>query len=125
MTENEIAKIIVNASLNIHKELGPGLLESVYENCLSFELRQSGLSVVSQQSLPVLYKEVKMDIGFRLDLWVERKVIVEIKSVESLSDIHMAQILTYLRLTKNKLGLLINFNVSLMKLGIRRVANNL
>ena len=125
MTENEIAKIIVNASLNIHKELGPGLLESVYENCLSFELRQSGLSVVSQQSLPVLYKEVKMDIGFRLDLWVERKVIVEIKSVESLSDIHMAQILTYLKLTKNKLGLLINFNVPLMKLGIRRVANNL
>jgi len=125
MTENEIAKIIVNASLNIHKELGPGLLESVYENCLSFELRQSGLSVVFQQSLPVHYKEVKMDIGFRLDLWVERKVIVEIKSVESLSDIHMAQILTYLRLTKNKLGLLINFNVPLMKLGIRRVANNL
>ena len=125
MTENEIAKIIVNASLNIHKELGIGLLESVYENCLSFELRQSGLSVVSQQSLPVLYKEVKMDIGFRLDLWVERKVIVEIKSVESLSDIHMAQILTYLRLTKNKLGLLINFNVPLMKSGIRRVANNL
>jgi GxxExxY protein len=125
MSENEIAKIVVNASLSVHKELGPGLLESVYENCLSYELKQTGLSVIQQQALPVFYKDIKMDVGFRLDLWIEGRVIVEIKSVESLNDIHMAQILTYLKLTNNKLGLLINFNVPLIKSGIRRVVNNL
>jgi GxxExxY protein len=125
MTENEIAKIIVDASLEVHRELGPGLLESVYENCLCYELRQRGLNVIQQQPLPVIYKEVKMDMGFRLDLWVENKVVIEVKAAEALNDVHMAQILTYLKLTNNKLGLLINFNVPLIKQGIRRVVNNL
>jgi GxxExxY protein len=125
MTENEIATIIVDASLEVHRELGPGLLESVYENCLAFELRQRGLNVMQQQPLTVVYKEVRMDMGFRLDLWVENKVVIEVKSVDALNDVHLAQTLTYLKLTSNKLGLLINFNVPLIKHGIRRVVNNL
>lgn len=125
MTENEIATIVVNASLEVHRELGPGLLESVYESCLAFELKKRGLEVLQQHPLPVIYKEVQLDLGFRLDLWVDRKVIVELKAVEALNDIHMAQILTYLKLTNTKLGLLINFNVPLIKHGIKRVVNNL
>lgn len=125
MTENELATIIVDASLEVHRELGPGLLESVYENCLAFELRQRGLNVMQQQPLPVVYKDVRMDMGFRLDLWVENKVVIEVKSVDALNDVHLAQTLTYLKLTSNKLGLLINFNVPLIKHGIRRVVNNL
>ncbi|MCU0358320.1 MAG: GxxExxY protein [Cyclobacteriaceae bacterium] len=125
MTENELATIIVDASLEVHRELGPGLLESVYENCLLFELRNRGLHVLQQHPLPVIYKEVKMEMGFRLDLWVENKVVIEVKSVDALNDVHLAQVLTYLKLTNNKLGLLINFNVPLIKNGIRRVVNNL
>jgi GxxExxY protein len=125
MTENEIATIVVNACLEVHRELGPGLLESVYESCLAFELKKRGLDIMQQHPLPVIYKEVQMDLGFRLDLWVERKVIIELKAVETLNDIHMAQILTYLKLTNTKLGLLINFNVPLIKNGIKRVVNNL
>jgi GxxExxY protein len=125
MTENELATIIVDASLEVHRELGPGLLESVYENCLAFELRQRGLNVLQQQPLPVVYKDVRMDMGFRLDLWVENKVVIEVKSVDALNDVHLTQTLTYLKLTRNKLGLLINFNVPLIKNGIRRVVNNL
>ncbi len=125
MTENEIATSVVNASLEVHRELGPGLLESVYESCLAFELKKRGLDVLQQHPLPVIYKEVQLDLGFRLDLWLDRKVIVELKAVEALNDIHMAQILTYLKLTNTKLGLLINFNVPLIKHGIKRVVNNL
>ncbi|MCU0358613.1 MAG: GxxExxY protein [Cyclobacteriaceae bacterium] len=125
MAENEIATIIVDASLEVHRELGPGLLESVYENCLAFELRQRGLNVLQQQPLPVVYKDVRMDMGFRLDLWVENKVVIEVKSVDALNDVNLAQVLTYLKLTKNKLGLLFNFNVPLIKHGIKRVVNNL
>jgi GxxExxY protein len=125
MTENEIAAIIVNASLDVHRELGPGLLESVYENCLCYELRQRNLLVNQQQPLPVMYKEVKMEMGFRLDLWVENKVVIELKAVDALTEVHVAQVLTYLKLTNSKLGLLINFNVPVIKQGIRRIVNGL
>lgn len=123
MTENEIAKVVVNAAYQVHKELGPGLLESVYEHCLAYELAEEGLSVKQQAPLPVTYKDITIDCGFRPDLWIENKLIIEVKAVEVLNDVHMAQILTYLKLTDNKLGLLINFNTSLIKNGIKRVIN--
>lgn len=122
---NEIATIIVDAAYTIHKRLGPGLLESVYETTLAYELAKRGLQLRRQQAMPVVYESVKMDIGFRADLIVDGKVIVEIKSVEAISPVHRKQLLTYLRLTDNRLGLLINFNVELIKDGITRVVNNL
>jgi GxxExxY protein len=125
MTENEIAKIVVNFCFQIHKELGPGLFESVYEQCLYFELVQTGLMVERQKEMPVFYKSNKMELGFRTDLIVEHKVIVEIKSVELIAPVHQKQLLTYLRLSGLKLGLLVNFNESLIKDGIQRIANNL
>lgn len=125
LTENEIGKIIVDCALSVHRELGPGLLESTYEACLKYELINSGLYVESQKELPVIYKDIKLEIGYRLDLLVNNKVIVEIKSVEALNDIHLAQILTYMKLTGCKLGYLINFNVKMLKDGIRRVVYNL
>ncbi len=125
MTENELSKIIVNACYQIHNELGPGLFESVYEECLYFELIQQGLHVERQKELPVTYKSVKMEIGFRSDLIVENKVIIEIKSQESIAPVHQKQVLTYLRLTGLKLGLLINFNEALIKYGIQRIVNKL
>lgn len=125
MTENEIGKRLVHAALQVHRNTGPGLLESTYQACLNYELRKSGLFTEAEAGLPVVYDEVKLECGYRIDLWLERKVIVEIKAVESLNDIHMAQILTYLKLSGNKLGFLINFNVPLIKDGIRRVVNNL
>ncbi len=125
MTENEISKIIVNSCFQIHTELGPGLFESVYEECLHFELIQQGLFVERQKELPVIYKSTKMEIGFRTDLIVDRKVIVEVKSIELIAPVHQKQLLTYLRLTNIKLGLLINFNEALIKDGIQRIVNNL
>ncbi len=125
MHEDEIGKIIVNAALQVHKALGPGLLESTYESCLRHELNLNNLKVEFQKGLPVIYKGLKMDIAYRLDLLVEDKVIIEIKSVERLNEIHLAQILSYLKLSDKKLGFLINFNVKLIKDGIKRVANNL
>ena len=125
MTENEISKEIVDAALKVHRQLGPGLLESAYEECLSYELIQRNLLVERQKALPLIYEEVKLEAGYRVDLLVERKVIIEIKSVETLNDVHLAQILTYLKLSDCKLGLLINFNVALIKQGIRRVVNKL
>ncbi len=125
MTENEISKFIVESSLNIHRELGPGLLESVYEEILFYELINQKLSVVKQFPIPVFWKDIKMDIGFRADLIIENKVIIEIKSVETISPVHKKQLLTYLRITKCKLGLLINFNEELIKNGITRIVNNL
>ena len=110
MSENEISSKIIGAAIEVHKQLGPGLLESTYETCLAYELKQMGLDVKQQQALPVVYKEVKLDAGYRIDLLIENKVIVEIKSVEALADIHTAQLLTYLKLKDLKLGLLINFN---------------
>ena len=123
--ENAIAKEIVDASFRIHTTLGPGLLESVYETILSYELSQRGLLIVRQQLIPVVYKNVRIDAGFRADLIVEDKVIVEIKSVEALAQVHKMQLLTYLRLADKRLGLLINFNVVLIKDGISRIVNGL
>lgn len=125
MTENELSKIAFEAALKVHRQLGPGLLESAYQECLFYELRKSGLVVEKEKPLPLVYEDVKLEIGYRVDLIIERKLIIEIKAVEALNDVHLAQILTYLKLSNCKLGLLINFNVSLIKNGIRRVVNNL
>jgi len=124
MSENEISSMIINAAIEVHKELGPGLLESTYKECLYYELIKRGLSVIKENGLPLIYKEVHLDCGYRIDLYVERKVIVEIKAVEALNDIHLAQIITYLKLSGCKLGLLMNFNVKLIKHGIKRVVND-
>ena len=123
--KNEISKIIVDISYKIHTKLGPGLLESVYEAILFHELVKIGLSVERQKPIPVIWENVFLDVGFRTDLIVENKVIIEIKSVEQVSRVHPKQLLTYLRITKIKLGLLINFNEALIKNGITRVANGL
>lgn len=123
MSENEISSKIIGAAIEVHKQLGPGLLESTYETCLAYELKQMGLDVKQQQALPVLYKEVKLEAGYRIDLLVENKVIVEIKSVDALADIHTAQLLTYLKLKDLKLGLLINFNSVRVIDGLKRILN--
>jgi GxxExxY protein len=125
MSENDISYAVRGAAFKVHTVLGPGLLESVYEAALTHELRKSGLLVATQVGLPAYYDDVKLELGFRLDLLVEDKVIVEIKSVDILLDVHDKQLLTYLRLSKRKLGLLINFNVPHVKDGIVRLANNL
>jgi len=125
MTENEIATAVLDAAFKIHRILGPGLLESVYQATLDFELRKRGLRVVQQVGLPVYYEEIKLELGFRVDLIVADKVIIEIKSVEALAPVHRKQLLTYLRLMNLRLGLLLNFNVELMKNGIQRVVNGL
>jgi GxxExxY protein len=125
MTENELAKIIVDLCVKIHKALGPGLLESVYEAALVHELRKLGIPVQNQIDIPAEYDGVKLDVGFRADVIVDSKVIVEMKSVEKLSPVFKKQLLTYLRLSHLKLGLLANFNVELMKEGITRIANGL
>jgi len=126
MTENEISKHIVDIAFCIHSELGPGLLESVYEEIMYYELKEVlGLVVERQKVIPVIWDELKMDIGFRADIIVEEKVIVEIKSVEKVSSVHYKQLQTYLKITDMKLGLLINFNENLIKNGIKRIVNNL
>ena len=125
MYENEISERIIGCAIEVHKILGPGLLESAYEECLFYEIFQTGLRVEKQKPLPLIYKEIKLEVGYRIDLIVENKVLVEIKSVEALNDIHTAQVLTYLKLSGCKLGLLMNFNVLRVKDGIRRLVNNL
>ena len=125
MFENEIATKIIGTAIELHKRLGPGLLESAYENALAFDLREMGFKVRQQVPMPFVYKEVKMDVGYKLDLIVEDQVVVEIKSVESLAPVFFSQLLTYLKLSDLKLGLLINFNTKLLKEGIHRVVNNL
>ncbi len=125
MSENELSRIIVNCCFNIHIDLGPGLLESVYEEALAHELVNQNLVIKKQQALPAVYKQVKLDLGFRTDLIVEDKVIIEIKSVEAIAPVHQKQLLTYLKLTGMKLGLLINFNEALIKDGIHRIVNKL
>lgn len=125
MNENELSFKIIGIALELHKNIGPGLLESTYENALAYDLRENGLLVQQQVPMPFIYKEVKMDIGYRLDLLVENKLIIEIKSVENLAPVHYAQLLTYLKLSDLKLGLLINFNSKLLKDGIHRLVNNL
>lgn len=125
MSENEISKEIIGAAIKVHKELGPGLLESANQACLYYELLKSGLRVEKEKALPLVYEEVQLDCGYRIDLMVENKVIVELKSVKELNDIHLAQILTYLKLSGCRLGLLMNFNSVLLKNGIKRVVNDL
>ena len=125
MTENALSQIIIGSSIKVHTALGPGLLESAYEECLYYELLKSGLKVEKQKALPLIYEDVKLDVGYRLDLLVENKVIIELKACETLNDVHLAQTLTYLKLGDYKLGLLINFNVTLLKFGIKRVVNGL
>ncbi|MFY8136703.1 MAG: GxxExxY protein [Flavobacteriales bacterium] len=125
MTENEIASVIVQSCMNVHRILGPGLLESTYKDCLHFELVQKGMLVENEKALPLIYKGEKLESGYRVDLLVEKKVIVELKAVETLNPIYFAQLLTYLKLSNRKLGLLINFNECLIKDGIKRVVNNL
>ena len=125
MTENEISKVIVDVAIAVHKELGPGLLESVYEVVLAYEIRQRGLTVDRQVPIPIRYKDMTFDEAFRADLVVGEKVIVELKSVEQVSEAHKKQVHTYLRLTGCKLGFLLNFGEALMKRGITRVVNGL
>ena len=125
MTENELAKIVVDCCYKIHTKLGPGMLESVYEEILCFELEKRRLKVERQKGIPVLYENLKMDLGFRADIIVENKVILELKSVEVLAPAHSKQLLTYLKVTGLKLGLLINFGDALIKNGIHRIVNKL
>jgi GxxExxY protein len=125
MTENEISKILVNIFLKVHRSLGPGLLESIYEAAICYELDKLNISYKKQQGIAVTYEEICLDLGFRADIIIEEKVIVEIKSIESLAPVHYKILLSYLRLTNLKLGLLVNFNVDLIKDGIHRIVNNL
>jgi len=121
MTEDELSNIVIGLAIKVHKNLGPGLLESSYKECLYYEISKAGLYVEKEKPMPLIYEEVKLDIGYRLDILVENKLVIEIKSVEVLNEVHLAQILTYLKLSNSKLGLLINFNVKLLKDGIKRV----
>ena len=121
MDENAISKIVIGAAIKVHKTLGPGLLESAYENCLAHTLLELNMSVEKQKPLPLIYEGVKLEVGYRIDLLVNRKVVLEIKAAEAINDIHVAQVLTYLRLSGCTLGLIINFNSLLLKHSIRRV----
>ncbi len=125
MTENELSRIVIGEALVVHKKLGPGLLESVYEECLSYRLIKWGLKIERQKPIPLVFEGIKLECGFRCDILIEDKLIIEIKAVEGLNDIHLAQVLTYLKLSDVKLGLLMNFNVLKIKEGIKRIVNNL
>ena len=123
MTENEIAYKVIGIAIDVHNSLGPGLLESAYQECLFYKINKEGLKVVKEKPMPLIYEDVKLECGYRIDLLVENKLVIEIKSVDALNDIHLAQTLTYLKLGNYKLGLLINFNVVLLKSGIKRIIN--
>ena len=123
MTENEIATIVIGCAIEVHRHLGPGLLESAYQECLLYELKNKGIKAESEVPMPIIYKELSINHGYRMDILVEDKLVVELKTVECFTDVHLAQTLTYLRLGKYKLGLLINFKVTSLKQGIRRVIN--
>lgn len=125
MTENEIASIIIGCGIEVHSALGPGLLENAYQECLFYKLTKEGFYVEKEKPMPLIFEDVQLECGYRIDLLVENKVVIELKSVEALNDVHLAQTLTYLKLGNYKLGLLMNFNVSLLKKGIRRVVNGL
>ncbi|HWE39067.1 MAG TPA: GxxExxY protein [Isosphaeraceae bacterium] len=122
---NDITESIIGAAIAVHRQLGPGLLESTYEACPAFELADRGLSIERQKDLPVIYVRVRVDCGYRIDLLVAKKVVVELKSVEHLAPIHEAQLLSYLKLSGHKVGLLINFNVTILKSGVKRIVNKL
>ena len=121
ITENDLAFKVIGAAIEVHKRLGPGLLESAYQECLAFELKKGGLKVEKEVPRPIVYKEIQLDHGYRIDLLVENRVVIEIKTVEELNDVHTAQVLTYLKLGSYKLGLLLNFHVALLKDGIKRL----
>src|SRR5690348_990079 len=123
--ENELSRSILDAAFRVHSALGPGLLESAYEACLAYELRAEGFRVLTQVPLPLVYREVALDVGYRLDLLVEELVVVEVKSIDRLAALHQAQLLSYLKLSGKRLGLIINFNVVLLKDGIKRLVNGL
>ena len=123
MNEDEISNIIIGCAIDVHRALGPGLLESAYRECLHYDLTEKGLIVVKVKTMPILYKEVKLDHGYRMDLLVENKVVVELKRVEAINDVHFAQLLTYLKLGDYRLGLIINFQTRLLKDGIKRIIN--
>lgn len=120
MEVNKVTEIIIGCAIEVHKLLGPGLLESAYEDCLAYELIKSGLKVERQKAVPVIYKEIHLECGYRIDILVEDQVILELKAVESLNPVHEAQLLTYMKFSKKRIGLLINFHVSVLKNGIRR-----
>lgn len=121
--ENQISRIIYNCGLQVHKELGPGLLESAYEECLFYELSKTGLLIERQKMMPLKYQDITLDVGYRIDILIDHKVVIEVKACEELSNIHLAQVITYLKLSGCKLGMLINFNSFLFKNGVRRVIN--
>jgi GxxExxY protein len=123
MTENQLAEQIIGCAIEVHRALGPGLLESAYQECLYHNLQKEGIWVEKEKPMPLIFEEVKLDCGYRIDLLVENKIVVELKSVEALNDVHLAQTLTYMKLGEYKLGLLINFNVNILKQGIKRVIN--
>jgi GxxExxY protein len=125
MNENELSNRIIGLAIEIHQSLGPGLLESAYKECLYYRLKKDGLSVEKEKPMPLFYNKVKLDCGYRIDVVVENKVVIEFKSVETLNEVHLAQTLTYMKLGNYKLGLLINFNVVLLKHGIKRIVNSL
>ncbi len=125
MTENELSNRIIGLSMEVHSSLGPGLLESAYKECLYYKINDAGFYVEKEKTMPLIFEKVKLDCGYRIDLLIENKLVVELKSVETINDIHLAQTLTYLKLGNYKLGLLINFNVIRLKEGIRRVVNGL
>ena len=118
---NELSNKIIGLAIKVHRALGPGLLESSYQECLCYELAVAGFLVEREKALPLIYEEVKLDIGYRIDILVDNKIIIEIKAVESITDVHIAQVLSYLKLSNNRIGLLINFNVKLLKDGIKRL----
>jgi len=120
MELNEITRIIIGCAIEVHRTLGPGLLESAYEECLIFELVSKGLKIEKQQPVPVVYKEIKLDYGYRIDVLVENSIIIELKATDSINPVHEAQLLTYMKFAKKPIGLLINFNVTVLKNGIRR-----
>jgi GxxExxY protein len=123
MIENEISRRVIGHAIEVHKALGPGLLESAYRECLCYELLEGGFFVEKEKPMPIIYKEVKLDHGYRMDLLVDHKVVIEIKTVEAFTDVHTAQVLTYLKLGNYKLGLLINFHVTMLRNGIKRIIN--
>lgn len=125
MTENELSNKVIGLAIEVHKALGPGLLESAYKECMFYSINKAGLFVIKEKAMPLIFNAVKLECGYRIDLLVDNKLVIEIKSVESLNDIHLAQTLTYLKLGDFKLGLLINFNVLMLKDGIKRVVNGL
>jgi len=125
MNENELSNKIIGIAINIHNSLGPGLLESAYKECLYYRLKKEGYFAEKEKPMPLVYEDVKLDCGYRIDILVERKVVIEIKSVDALNEVHFAQTLTYMKLGSYKLGLLINFNVFMLKDGIRRIANQI